>query len=132
MNIIKRVKESVSIPVIASGDIVDRESLDRVKKYTNCDAFMIGRGALGSPEIFADLLDKHNPVSKIDTIKRHVKLLREYYPEQFISGHIRKHFLWYLKGYTGASAIKVQVSTEQSIDKVIDVIDSFINSSTNA
>lgn len=129
LDIIKKVKESVSIPVIASGDIVDRESLERVRSYTGCDGFMIGRGALGTPEIFADLLGECNPISRIEIIKKHINLLREYYPEQFINGHIRKHLLWYLKGFVGASAIKLQVSTEPSLDKVVGLMEEFMNKS---
>lgn len=122
LDIIKAVKNAVSIPVIASGDIVDKDSLEKTRNYTNCDGYMIGRGALGMPEIFAKLLDKEVMQNKIEIVKKHVALLREYFPEKFINGHIRKHFLWYLKGYSGASQIKLQVSTEPDINKVIDIM----------
>lgn len=126
LDIIRKVKESVNIPVIASGDIVDRESLERTSEYTHCDGYMIGRGALGSPEIFARLTGNDEEISRYDIVERHVKLLREYFPERFVNGHIRKHLLWYLKGYAGASSIKVQVSTEPSIDKVLEIMKKFM------
>lgn len=126
LDIIKAVKESVSIPVIASGDIVDALSLEKTKSYTNCDAFMIGRGALGSPEVFAELLGRGVNISRYDIVEKHVNLLRNYFPENFISGHIRKHLLWYLKGYTGAGAIKLQISTEPDIDKVLEIMRKFM------
>lgn len=129
LDIIKAVKESVSIPVIASGDIVDRESLEVVRKYTGCDGFMIGRGALGNPEIFAELQGLTTNVEKIDIIKNHVNLLRNYMPESFINGHIRKHFLWYLRGFSGASQIKLKVSTEPNIDSVMNIIGDFFKTS---
>ncbi|MBQ7352245.1 MAG: tRNA dihydrouridine synthase DusB [Clostridia bacterium] len=126
LDITKAVKNAVKIPVIASGDIVDKVSLEKVKSYTGCDGFMIGRGALGNPEIFSELLSKECGYDRFDLVEKHVNLLRQYYPENFIGGHIRKHFLWYLKGYVGASSIKVQVSTESSIDKVLDLVKSFM------
>lgn len=122
LDIIKAVKNAVSIPVIASGDIVDKDSLEKTRNYTNCDGYMIGRGALGMPEIFANLLEKEVRQNKIEIVKKHVALLREYFPEKFINGHIRKHFLWYLKGCSGASQIKLQVSTEPDINKVMDIM----------
>ena len=59
LDIIKQVKESVKIPVIASGDVVDKESFEHTLKYTGCDAIMIGRGALGNPFVFADIIGKN-------------------------------------------------------------------------
>jgi len=126
LDIIKQVKQSVSIPVIASGDIVDVDSYHRTIEYTGCDAVMIGRGSLGRPEIFAELLGKSTNFNKFEVVEKHVKLLRNYFPERFINGHIRKHLLWYLKGYSGASSIKVQVSTEPSIDNVLKLMKDFM------
>jgi len=126
LDIIKQVKQSVKIPVIASGDIVDKESYIKTLNYTGCDAVMIGRGALGNPYIFSDLLDITVDQSKIQIIKKHVELLRKYFPEEFIKGHIRKHFLWYLKGEKNASEIKLQVSTEPSLDKVIKILENYL------
>jgi nifR3 family TIM-barrel protein len=127
LDIIKKVKESVSIPVIASGDVVDYESYQRTIEYTGCDAVMIGRGSLGRPDIFAELTGKKIEEKKFRLVKKHVQELRKYFPERFINGHMRKHFLWYLKGYIGASSIKVQVSTEPDIDKVLDIMENFMS-----
>ena len=62
----------------------------------------------------------------MEIIKKHIKMLRDYYPESFISGHIRKHLLWYLKGEKNASQIKLKVSTEPSLDKTILMLDEFL------
>ena len=126
LDIIKRVKESVKIPVIASGDIVDKESYKKTLEYTNCDAVMIGRGSLGNPYIFAELSGKNIDIFKIETIEKHINILREYFPENFISGHIRKHLLWYLKGEKNASDIKLKISTEPSLNNVMEIIKNFL------
>lgn len=126
LDVAKAVKSAVKIPVILSGDIVDKKSYEYIKNYTGCDAYMIGRGSLGSPEIFAEILDKEVTNTRFETILKHIEILRKYFPDRFISGHIRKHLLWYLKGYSGAASIKVQVSTEPEIDKVLDIMKEFM------
>ncbi len=128
LDIIKEVKNSVSIPVIASGDVVDKASYDYTMKYTNCDAIMIGRGALGNPYVFGDITGKNTNVNKYDIISKHIKMLQEYYPLSFISGHIRKHLLWYLKGEQNASDMKRFVSVEPNLDKVLDALKDFFQS----
>lgn len=127
LDIVKAVKYSVKIPVIVSGDIVDKQSFEYIKNYTNCDGFMIGRGALGRPEIFAEILGNSVEKSKYEIICEHISLLREFYPENFISGHIRKHLLWYLKGESNASSVKVQISTEPDLNKVMQIINDFLS-----
>lgn len=125
LDIIKKVKESVNIPVIASGDVVDRLSYEKTLKYTKCDGVMIGRGALGNPAIFSQILGKDIEYNKYKIIKKHIEMLREYYPMSFISGHIRKHLLWYLKGEYNASEIKRYVSCEPDINNVLSKLKSF-------
>lgn len=127
LDIIKSVKSSVKIPVIASGDVVDKSSYKHTLTYTNCDAVMIGRGALGNPKIFSEILNKDCTQNKYDIICKHIAILKKYYPDRFISGYIRKHLLWYLKGEKGASAIKVQVSTEPDLDKVLKILKDFFS-----
>ena len=75
LDIIKSVKEAVSIPVIASGDIVDLKSLQKTKEYTGCDAFMIGRGALGNPAIFAELSGVTTTLDRYDLVEKHTKAM---------------------------------------------------------
>jgi len=130
LDIIKCVKECVTIPVIASGDVVDFESYKKTIEYTNCDAVMIGRGSLGKPEIFAEILGNNFIENKFSIVKKHVELLRNYFPERFISGHIRKHFLWYLKGFSCSSSVKVMVSTEPSVDKALNIIKDYMSNNS--
>ena len=125
LDIVKKVKESVKIPVISSGDVVDKESYISTLKYTNVDAIMIGRGALGNPQIFAEILGINTTLSKMEIIKTHINMLLENYPESFVNGHIRKHLLWYLKGEYNATEIKRFVSTEPDLQKILDRLEIF-------
>lgn len=131
LNIIKKVKESVSIPVIASGDVVDKETFVRTLEYTKCDAVMIGRGALGNPEVFSEITGTKQGLTKYEIISKHIEILKKYYPESFINGHMRKHLLWYLKGYSRASEIKNYICTEKDMDKVLRKIKEFLENYTN-
>ena len=101
-------------PVIASGDVVDKVSYDEVLRVTNCDAVMVGRGALGNPQVFSEILGSDSQ-DKMYYIRKHVDILRQFYPERFIVAHMRKHFLWYLKGVKGANPTKVFVSTSDDV-----------------
>lgn len=121
-SIITEIKKCVNIPVISSGDVVSKETYEQIKKETNCDGVMIGRGALGYPEIFSEILDKDVNIDKVDIIKKHIEILREYFPERFITKHIRKHLLWYLKFERNVSDLKVYISTEPDLTKCIDAI----------
>ena len=131
LDIIRSVKQSVNIPVIASGDIVDRESYLRTLKYTGCDAVMIGRGALGNPYIFEEIRGTVPNKHKFEIIKRHIETLLNYYPLSFVSGHIRKHLLWYLKGERSASEIKKFVSLEPDLEKILTRLKDFFDDLQN-
>lgn len=121
--LIKEVKKCVNIPVIASGDVVSKEAFDEIKTKTNCDGVMIGRGALGYPEVFSEMVGKEVVLSKVEIIKLHIALLREYFPENFITKHIRKHLLWYLKFERNVSELKVYISTEPDLNKCVEAIE---------
>lgn len=120
--LIREIKKCVNIPVIASGDVVSKETFENIKRVTGCDGVMIGRGALGYPEVFSEILDKDVNITKVEIIKNHINLLREYFPESFITKHIRKHLLWYLKFERSVSDLKVYISTEPNLTKCVDAI----------
>ena len=123
-DIIKQVKEAVSIPVIGSGDVVDKASYLKMLE-TGVDAVMIGRGALGSPEIFAELQNKPVDMTKLEMIKLHYKIMLENFNENYVVKHMRKHVLWYLKGCRNASDIKKKIVELESVNEVIKYLESF-------
>ena len=126
-DIIKQVKESVSIPVIGNGDVVDRESYLKMLEYTGCDAVMVGRGAMGQPFIFQQLMGDDNIENPLFYIKKHIELLKEYYPDRFIVKHMRKHILWYLKNVRGANKLKAEIVTEPDLNKVLEKLEEVFN-----
>lgn len=127
LEVIKQVKQSVSIPVIANGDVTNRETFLNILKVTGCDAVMVGRASLGHPEVFAEILNKKIEVNKLGQIKQHINMLLTYYPEIFVVKHMRKHILWYLKGERNCSNVKAEVCKLTKISDVIKVLENFYN-----
>ena len=125
LDVIKAVKNAVKIPVIANGDVADKNSFLHMLNYTGCDAVMVGRASLGKPEIFAEILGDNRPVNKLEQIKNHINMLMQYYPEIFVVKHMRKHILWYLKGERNCSQVKAEVVKKTTISDVIKVLEDF-------
>ena len=129
MDIIRQVKQSVAVPVIGNGDIVDAKSALFMLEYTGCDGIMIGRGALGNPYIFdeishAMLGKKYIKPSKeaiLEDIIEHMTLLVEHKGEYTGSREARKHIAWYLKGMQGAAAFRDEVNKATSLEKILDI-----------
>jgi tRNA-dihydrouridine synthase B len=122
---IKAIKQAISIPVVANGDITTPEKARFVLDYTGADAIMIGRGAQGNPWIFREINhylttgEKLAPVSKAEvseTLLNHVHALHEFYGD-FLGVRIaRKHIGWYLKEQRNElrqELFKIETASEQ-------------------
>lgn len=117
---IAQVKASVHIPVVGNGDVVDVESFNKMKQ-TGVDAIMIGRGALGNPNLFANIKGK-TPLNEFYLIQKHIETLRKYYDEKFVSAIIKKHLLWYISGKRDANKYKLQIATCESLDESLKLV----------
>ena len=133
-NIIKQVKESVSIPVIGNGDIKSYLDAKRMIDETRCDAVMIGRAALGNPWIIKECVDylengtlpKEITVKeKIDMIKHHFDLLLKTKKEKAVLLEIRTHIAWYLKGLPGAKEVKQKIFKTKTKEEIINILDEY-------
>ena len=119
---IAKVKNAVSIPVVANGDIVSKESFEKIQKETGADAFMIGRASAGNPHIFAELLNLDMPFDKYDCIKQQFDILLKYYDEHFVVTNMRKHIVGYLKGEHVSTETKLKLLEEESAENVLKLL----------
>ena len=113
-NIIKEVKESISIPVIGNGDIRSVDDAKRMIELTNCDAVMIGRGVLGNPWLIRDIVNYLEDGAlpkviskdeKIDMCIKHMNYLLSFKDEKTAVLEMRSHIAWYLKGLDGVKDV---------------------------
>ena len=128
---IKEIKESVSIPVIANGDINSYEKAKWVLKHTGSDGVMIGRGAVGAPWIFHQLKTGNNYIDtklKHEIIMEHFDKMIEFYGEHGVS-MFRKHTHTYSKGYRGASILRNSVNQISNVKEYREIIDEFFSNS---
>ena len=128
--VIRTVKQSVGIPVLANGDITDAESALSMLAETGCDGLMIGRGALGNPYIFAEILAalEHKPYTKpdgaqlYDDIRTHIAALCRLKGEYTGIRESRKHAAWYLKGMPGAASSRDKINRSENLEEILTII----------
>ena len=135
-DLIRKVKDAVSIPVIGNGDIFSGEDAVRMLKETGCDMVMIARGALGNPWIFEEALalwKGETPPAK-PTIEERVRVMKEHFTDLMsVKGEyaavreMRKHASWYTKGLHGSAAMRRRINSIENADELIREFESLVN-----
>ena len=130
--IIRRVKEAVSILVIGNGDVTSGETALAMMRQTGCDGVMIGRGAQGNPWIFRELAEYERTGTMPErpsgeTVKeamlRHARLQMEFKGEYLGIREMRKHVAWYTKGLEGAARLRDAINRVESYQELKDLLD---------
>lgn len=124
---IRRVKEAVSIPVIGNGDIFTPEDAERMYEETGCDLIMAGRGTLGRPWLFSQINDylstghytpEPDVETKMEVMLAHAKRICELRGDKVGMLEIRKHALWYTKGLKGSAKLRNEFSNVSSFEEL--------------
>ena len=126
-DIIRQVKEAISIPVIGNGDVTSPQKAEELVRQTGCDGIMIARGAEGNPWIFSEMIAYEEtgvvpPRPDKDAVRemmlRHARLQLQYKGEYCGIREMRKHVAWYTKGLKGASRLREQINRVGSYDEL--------------
>ena len=126
-DIIRQVKEAVSIPVIGNGDILTADDVIRMQDETNCDGFMIARGAEGNPWIFKQILHYFETGKKLekpsfaevtDMILRHAQMQIGFKGEYTGIREMRKHAAWYTAGYKNSSRLRAKICEVENYEQL--------------
>ena len=130
-DIIRQVKEAVSIPVIGNGDVFTPEDAKRMVEETGCDGIMVARGAKGNPWIFREIAEyletgRKPPRPSADELKamilRHGQMMLEFKGETAGMREMRKHVAWYTAGYPNSAALRNDINTVSTMDELTALI----------
>ena len=136
-DIIRQVKEAVSVPVIGSGDVFTPQDAKAMIEQTGCDAIMMARGTRGNPWLFAQikaylnngvLLPKPDFEEVRTMILRHANMLADFKGPTIAIREMRKHVAWYTAGYPGSARLRSQVNEIETMEDLEKLLENYRNS----
>jgi tRNA-dihydrouridine synthase len=136
-NLIGIVKNHVKVPVIGNGDIRTADDVLRMIRMTGCDGVLVGRGALGNPWIFKDMMSKRqgqqalwSPTSeeRERVIRHHLMMVVAVLGESIGVRNFRKHLLWYTKGLRGGSRFRQWIGLTKDREGLLNELHEFLDS----
>jgi len=129
-DMIAKVKQQLSVPVIANGDVISGETAVRCRNWTKADGIMVGRATFGNPWIFSEVkaalagdpIPERPPLAKrVDVAVRQFELAYEDKGEHIACLEARKHFAWYLRGVAYANYYKERISSIQKMGDIYSI-----------
>ena len=122
---IAKVVQSVNIPVFANGDCTDKHSYQQMLKVTGAAGVMVGRAAIGCPEIFAILQGKNPKIDKLEQIKQHIQILGQLYAPKQVLLNMRGIACHYVKSLPNTASLRTRLCKAASIDEMLSLLEEY-------
>lgn len=120
--IVKEVKERVSVPVFVNGDVFSKRDFDEAMELSLADGASLARGALGRPQIFAEIRGEAPDADPVELIAEHASLLAAYYPEKLVLNSMKAHSTHYFKTLPGAKDLRRRIFAAAALPEFYSVL----------